>query len=71
MEWYLPKHALDVISLKNIDSNLANRFLLHYFDGIFAISKYLEDHFKKGISLTKKAKILLLPPLIEEKEYLH
>ena len=71
VEWYLPNHALDVLSLKNIDSNLANRFLLHYFDGIFAISKYLEDHFKKGIFLTKKAKILLLPPLIEEKEYLH
>ncbi|MAE37963.1 MAG: hypothetical protein CMI87_04810 [Pelagibacteraceae bacterium] len=70
VEWYLPNHALDVLSLKNIDSNLANRFLLHYFDGIFAISKYLGDHFKKGIFLTKKAKILLLPPLIEEKEYL-
>ena len=65
VEWYQSNKFLEKLSPKNIDSYIANNFLFFKFDGIIAISKYLEKHFKRSNFLNNPS-VIRLPPLIAD-----
>lgn len=65
VEWYQPNKFLGIISPKIINSYIANNFLFFKFDGIIAISKYLEKHFKRS-NIFNSPSVIRLPPLIAD-----